>query len=307
MSYANRNLNQESPGFETTRLKLSAGWSGRAALSDSSGKGFTLEDWLDCLSDPSALPEHPDQIIKSDGGTTVLVKNIKIADKNPAVVVKYQHIGRGIRNICRAFFPTRAIRNFNIASKLLRNNIPTAHPLAGLRQRKGLFARRNIYITEYIQNGTDLNSFLHDNTSPLDSSRLALRKDLCAQIARIFASLHNMSLWHRDAKAGNFLVCRDEKGRYKITLVDMDGIKQYAFRRQSCRFRCLSKLASTLLWHRSINRTDYLRTFTIYCNLTGLDVLKRRGIFCNLARRAVGLRLLTLAKSAMAGETNKTK
>ena len=79
----------------------------------------------------------------------------------------------------------------------------------------------------------------------------------------------------------------------------MDGIKPYGFRPRSLRFRCLAKLAATLLWHRSINMTDYLRTFTIYSNLVGLDGSQRRRIFRDLARRAVAVRLLTMANAAM--------
>jgi len=51
--------------------------------------------------------------------------------------------------------------------------------------------------------------------------------------------------------------------------------------------------------------TDYLRTFTIYSNLTGLYRSKRRRIFRSLTRRAVAIRLLTLAKSAMEGARSK--
>jgi len=180
-------------------------------------------------------------------------------------------------------------------------DVPVARPLVALRQKNGPFTTRSIYVTEYIQDSSNLHVFLRDNSTLLDQPKLALKKDLCSQIAEIFASLHNASLWHRDAKAGNFLVNQTDSGRYKLLLVDMDGIKCYGIRRQSQRFRCLSKLASTLLWHRSINMTDYLRTSTMYSNLTGLDYSKRRRVFRSLTRRAVAIRLLTMAKSAMEG------
>jgi len=299
MSGSNRNPKPQSTGFETARLKLTNGWSGRVALSDSAGNSFTARDWAECLSEPGTLSEEPEHILKADGGTTIVVRNLKIADGNLAFVVKCQHVGGGFKNFCRSLLLPRAALNFHTAMRLYRSNIPVARPLAALRQRKGLFTTQSIYLTEYIQGSANLHAFLRDNHHLLNSPGLALRKNLCSQIARIFASLHNASLWHRDAKAGNFLVHQPEKGQYKITLVDMDGIKPYVLRRRRSRFRCLAKLAATLLWHRSVNMTDYLRTFTIYGSLTGLDASKRRRIFRGLARRAVAIRLLTLAKAAM--------
>jgi hypothetical protein len=299
MSGSNKNPEPQSTGFETARLKLTNGWSGRVALSDSAGNSFTAEDWARCLSEPISLCKDGDETIKSDAGTIVLVKKLGISDKNPTVVVKCRHVGPGFKNLCRSLLPPRAIRNFDTATRLRRDNIPVAYPLAALRQRKGVFTARSVYITEYIRNSANLHAFLRDNLSLLNSPGLVLKKNLCSQLARIFASLDNASLWHRDAKAGNFLVHQPEKGQYKITLVDMDGIKPYVLRRRRLRFRCLAKLAATLLWHRSVNMTDYLRTFTIYGSLTGLDASKRRRIFRGLARRAVAIRLLTLAKAAM--------
>ena len=64
-------------------------------------------------------------------------------------------------------------------------------------------------------------------------------------------------------------------------------------------FRGLAKLASTLIWHGGINRTDYLRAFMVYCNLTALDKERRKEVFRRLARRTVALRLLMLTKAAI--------
>jgi hypothetical protein len=125
------------------------------------------------------------------------------------------------------------------------------------------------------------------------------------EIGRIFAMLDNAGLWHRDAKAGNILVCpksgnfADSASAFEVILVDLDGIKRKILRCRGSSFRGMSKLASTLLWHGGISTSDYLRAFTIYSNLTGLDKSRRRDVFRELARRAVALRLLTLARSAI--------
>jgi len=299
------NQHAQSAGLETAPLKPAPGWSGWVALSDSSGNCFTIEDWARCLADPISLCSSSGETIKADAGVIVSVKKLKICDKTLAVVVKSQQRGPGFRNLLRSLLPARAIRNFRTALRLYHSNVPVARPLAALRQKNGPFTTRSIYITEYIQSSGDLHAFLRDNLTLDNRPKLALKKQLCSQIARIFASLHNASLWHRDAKANNFLIYQRANGQYKVMLVDMDGIKRYGLRGRSLRFRGLAKLAATLLWHRSINTTDYLRTFTMYSNLTGLDYSKRRRVFRSLARRAVAIRLLTLAKSAMEGARSK--
>ena len=307
MTGQSENLYPGSADLETAPLKLARGWSGRVALSDSSGNCFTVADWGRCLEDPISLCSNSDETIKADAEVIVLVKKLGIYDKTLTVIVKSQHRRGGLRNLLRSLLPARAILNFRTALTLWANNIPVARPLAALWQKTGPFTTRSIYITEYIQDSTNLHTFLRDNASLVNSPNLSLKRNLCSQIARIFASLHNASLGHRDAKAGNFIVHQGPDNQYKITLVDMDGIKPYGFRRRSQRFRCLGKLAATLLWHRSINLTDYLRTFTIYSNLTGLNVSKRHQIFRTLAHRAVAIRLLTLANAAMEGANEKQK
>ena len=94
-----------------------------------------------------------------------------------------------------------------------------------------------------------------------------------------------------------------ENAKHKIILVDMDGIKPYRIKRRSSRFRALAKLASTILWSGSVSRGDYLRTFKVYCNLTGLDVSRRKTVFSALAKKAFAIRLLTMAKTAIQEES----
>lgn len=298
----------QSAGLETAPLKPAAGWSGRVALSDSAGNRFTVEDWIQCLADPDSLCRSNGETLKADAGVIVSVKKLRISSKNLAVVVKSQHRGPNLGNLLRSLMPARALRNFRTAMRLYHSNVPVARPLAALWQKSGPFTTRSIFITEYVRGPGNLHTFLRDNFTLLEQPASALKKDLSSQIADIFASLHNASLWHRDAKAGNFLVHQNDRGQYKLVLVDMDGIKRYGFRHQSQRFRCLTKLASTLLWHRSINMTDYLRTFTMYSNLTGLGHSKRRRIFRTLSCQAIATRLLTVAKSAMEGaNANESK
>ncbi|MDK1032810.1 MAG: lipopolysaccharide kinase InaA family protein, partial [Planctomycetia bacterium] len=209
------NQHAQSVGFETAPLKPARGWSGWVALSDSSGNCFTIEDWARCLADPISLCSSGGETIKADAGVIVSVKKLRISVKNLAVVVKSQHRGPGFVNLLRSLLPARAIRNFRTALRLYHSNVPVARPLAALWQKNGPFTTRSIYITEYVQGSSNLHAFLRDNLTLLDAPKFFLKKDLCSQIAQIFASLHNASLWHRDAKAGNFLVHQGPNSQYK--------------------------------------------------------------------------------------------
>jgi len=291
--------------LKTVRIKLHNGWVADIALSDSEKNHFTPDQWTKALSNPAELLENPEKVLKSDGKTTVILKNIKIGNTTKAVVIKQRHTGTRFIKLYRAILPAKSILNFRTATKLHRNNIPTAHPLAAIQQRKFLFTTDSIYISEYIQNSTNLHDFIANHV-PKNSRQSACKKQLAHQIAGVLASLHKANLWHRDANSGNLLVRfpnRPPTGKYEISLVDMDGIKPYRINRSRCRFRSMAKLAATLLWSRKITRTDYLRTFTIYCNLTALNKNIRSPILRRLTSQAVAIRLLTMAKAAMRTKT----
>ncbi|MGA1980555.1 MAG: glycosyltransferase family 9 protein [Sedimentisphaerales bacterium] len=273
--------------IQIASLRLDNGWSGRAVLLDAQGRKFSRADWIKCLSQPHLLFENVEKILKTEGQNCVAVKNLTIGDTQLKVVVKRHYPGAGLRQFFRSFQQGRALRNFDTALKLLSRGIPTAVPFAALHKRRTLFTEQSIYITEFFEDSFTLRNFaseqlLKKQAACPERSRggqlFAGKKQLCYQLAVILATLHKNGLWHRDSKANNFIVCKNSKDKYKILLVDVDGIKPYFLRRKSRRFRSLWQLAASLLSVSAVNRTDYLRFFTAYCNLTGLQSLRRRRI-----------------------------
>ena len=79
MTVSNDKSGDPGLAVRAARLRLGSGWTGRVSLSDSSGYCFAAEDWQDCLSNPMSLNTDPEQTLKSDNGTTVVVKNLKIS------------------------------------------------------------------------------------------------------------------------------------------------------------------------------------------------------------------------------------
>ena len=294
-------VKSRSLDFKTADLKLGNGWTARVVLADSADNRLSPDDWARCLTCPESLTANPQKIIKDDGRNPVIVKKIQIGNKQLTAHIKARHLKPSFRNFCRTLLASKAIRNFRTSRKLCENNIPTARPLAALQQKKLGLTIRSIYITEYEQNSTNLYDYLRTCTPQNRPLKHKLKKRLLHQIAHIFASLHRVSLWHRDAKASNFLITGiNSHNECKLILVDMDGIKSYRFRRRYSRFHPFAKLAASVFWHPFIYRTDYLRTFTIYSNLTRLETEQRRPVFKELIKHAIAIRVLSLVKNASA-------
>jgi Lipopolysaccharide kinase (Kdo/WaaP) family len=284
----------------TATISLGGGWTGDVLLAGPSSGSLSVEGWYDCLSDPELLLKDTTRTIKADGSTQIFVRTIQPGEKKLNVAVKSEFSKRGLRGFFRSLRTAKAKRNFKTAAELMRNNVPVVMPFAALEKRHRLHTLQSVYITSYVEGGTDMLTFVRENLGKIDFTDIKVKRQFCDQIGRILAALENNSLWHRDAKAGNFLVT-PSNGQYKISLLDLDGIKPYRKNLPRWKLKCrtLGKLVSTLLWHPFINRTDYLRTLVIYSSLTGLDKSERKRLFRDTERFATAARLLTMVRSSI--------
>ncbi|MBE0534456.1 MAG: hypothetical protein IH624_02220 [Phycisphaerae bacterium] len=282
----------------STRLTLKDGWRALVALRDPKGNVLSPSDWEKLLADPRWLLDGDGRRLKSDECGSVRVRTIRVGARDLCVVVKVQKQASRFKGFFRNLRSARAVRTFRTAVKLQAMGVASEYPLAALEQRKGLWSTKNIYISNYIES-RNLYYFLREDLATFGHREPACRRTVARQIAEIFAGLHNGGLWHRDAKAGNFVV-QVSGNLCKVMLVDLDGIKPYRLCRRRNRFRSLAKLASTVLCHRSIHSSDYRRTFSTYCEFTDLREDCRK-TYRELATRAVAVRLLSMATSAMEG------
>jgi len=290
----------EKAPIATARLRLKDGWRATVVLRDEEGNSLSQADWQEFLGEPEELLAEKGRSLKAEGANWVAARTIRIGGRELEAVVKLQKRGAGIRDFFRRMRHSRSMRTLKTALKLQAMGISAEYPLAAIEQRKWLWATQGVYISVYVKDSRPLYYFLRDDLDGADGGAVVCRRSTARRIAEIFAGLHNGGLWHRDAKGGNFLVQR-ENGSCKVVLVDLDGIKPYTVRRRSCRFRSLVKLAATVLCHRGIHMSDYWRTFTIYCELTGIREQERRNLFLELAQEAAAMRLLTMTTSAIEG------
>jgi len=270
--------------IEISEIAPGGGWRGWVAVRAGGRDQFSKSGWEKLLAKPEKLLEGAQQTLKVEGLNTVTVKYLDIGGKGVKAVIKRRRSGAGVRGIFRSMGAAHAIRNFIAAVKMKQYGLPVAAPLAAVYHKRFLFCDESIYISEYVE-GTNLHEFLR-NMRAGGEERYWIMRELCGKMAEIFAELHKNNLWHRDAKATNFVVNQDGEGEYQITITDVDGIKQYLSRSEDRQMQGLRQLAASVMGFAGITRTDYLRMFETYCDEVRIPEEQRGDIFRRLARKA---------------------
>ncbi|MGA2679638.1 MAG: lipopolysaccharide kinase InaA family protein [Sedimentisphaerales bacterium] len=270
--------------IEISDVALVDGWRGWVAVRAAGKDQFSKAGWEKLLAKPEKLLEGAQQTLKIEGLNTVTVKYLDIGGRGVKAVIKQRQAGSGILGIFRSMGAAHAIRNFIAAVKIRQYGLPVAAPLAAVYHKKFLFCDQSIYISEYIE-GTNLYEFLR-NVRAQGEERYWIMRELSARMAEIFAELHKNNLWHRDAKATNFVVNQDNDGEYRVTITDVDGIKQYFSASEDRQMQGLWQLAASVMELPGITRTDYLRAFEIYCDEVRIPEGERRDIFRRLVQKA---------------------
>jgi len=269
---------------EISEVKTPGGWRGWVAVREGGRDRFSRTEWQTLLEKPEALLDNAQDIIKSSGRNAVVIKYLATGGRGVKAVIKRHSRGRGVREFFRSLGAPRAMRNFIAAVKMRQYGLPVAVPLAAIYRQRFLFCEESIYISEYVE-GVHLQRFLKDLLRG-SKERHRIMSRLTEQMAGILAGLHNKGLWHRDAKATNFIVTGDGADNYRLVLTDLDGIKQYSIRRKTCQMRALWQLAASVMELPGISRADYMRTFKAYCERAATPHEQRGQLFRELAAKA---------------------
>ncbi len=282
-------------GFKTARLDPGPGLSAVVAKNLSDGTTIETSQWSALLWEFKSIDKNPEKVIRHGSSGEVLIKQLSLAGRNIKTVIKTQNIKPGPVNFVKAISGSKAVKNFRTAAKLRTAGINTIYPLAAVEQKLGPAAIKSILITEYLENSINLHGFLTE--MPAKHNALDMKNQLCLELARIFAELHSLDMWHRDSKASNFVVTQTEHG-LKVHLADMDGIMPYLYNKDAKQVRTLAKLASRIMFNPGIHITDYYRFMKTYCGKCGLSDARRKILFKKTAENALAQRLLTAVTSA---------
>lgn len=264
------------------KLKLPGSW-----------KGVAVEKGSELVFEPDKLTEKPELVFKSENGNITSLKQIGSNGKKISFVIKKTVNRTGIRALADLLRAPKSLRNLYLAVLLKQKGIEVAEPVAALWSRKN----GSIYITEYIPNSLSLYDVAFGKDKKI-LTNFSIRKAVIRQVAEIIAKLHKSNFWHRDSKAGNFIVYKNEKGSYRVKLIDLDGIKQDSTSREENHIRTLSKLAETLTRFKAVNFTDLYRGFLFYCDAMGISDDEAGKLFYKVERATVAIRLLTIVSDS---------
>ncbi|OQA02187.1 MAG: Lipopolysaccharide kinase (Kdo/WaaP) family protein [Planctomycetes bacterium ADurb.Bin401] len=257
------------------KLKLAPNW-----------KGIANAGWSDLCFDPQELFSNPIKVFKSEKGNITVLKEIQ----NRKIVVKKTNNRTGIRGLVDAIRTPKSLRNFKTAQVLKNKSIETAEPVAAFwHSGKG-----NIYVTQYIEDSQNLYDIAFGRNAQVSES-ISERKAIIKETADLLAKLHKNGLWHRDPKAGNFIVYKTG-GAYKVKLVDLDGIKRNIIDSSEKKIRTLANLAKTLIRFKKVNLADLYRGLKIYCDRMQISDVRR--FFHKVERTTVAMRLLNVLEES---------
>jgi tRNA A-37 threonylcarbamoyl transferase component Bud32 len=260
-------------------------------------QGLAVEQWSDFAFKPGQLLEKPDLVFKSEADNITVLKQVESGGKKISFVVKKTISCSRLKNLAMLFGPPKAVRNLHIAIELKNRKIDVAEPVAALWRKRGLQYLENIYITEFCQGSLNLYDVAFGRNKEI-LSNFRIRKAIIQQVADLIAKLHKSDFWHRDSKAGNFIVYKSKEDSYKVKLVDLDGIKLNLFNKEEKQVRTLSKIAETLTRFKAVNFTDLYRGFLFYCDAMNIDNVRARELFHKVERLTVATRLLTIVSDS---------
>ncbi len=261
------------------RLDLDDGWSARVALStkhpvpDSRVSQLRIgkAEWKAILADPRAGLNSADRkdLLKNSPTGIVARGTLSCSEgERLSVVRKVKRPRSRWKRWLSSFRVSRSLRTWKRGHALLHRRIPTPRPLAVLERRRGGLLCEDILITEFIEHGVDLDTFLTltlRSQSPERQQRL--KSDLIDALVRLVSDLDAHGFVHADLKALNVLVQWKTEGSepLRVWLIDLDGLRrQRVTDRVRAPIRMMMRLNVSLDHVRRLTRTDRLRFLQRY-------------------------------------------
>jgi len=281
--YARRDRRLLRTGSYFARLDLPDGWRAHTYLackhpmpgSRVSRMIFTGQQWREWLGEPAAwfTPTDRSRVIKDSTTAIVCRQRLDAGEGEPLEVVCKRSRPRNPLKLLRyALLGSRPMLTWKKGNALLHRRIPTARPLAVLERRRFGLVLDSFVITEYLEDGHDLDSLLVMELRALPADReRRVKLWLSQELARLVRLMHGQGFVHRDFKAPNIMVqwspISDDLPR--LSLVDLDGLRQVRRPTEARQLRAIARLNVSLDHCRGLTRTDRLRFLKQYLRRPG--------------------------------------
>jgi tRNA A-37 threonylcarbamoyl transferase component Bud32 len=199
----------------------------------------------DVMQDPDGFLRSKARILKAGRSTTI--------GSHDGLVIKRFNLTKPVNLVKDLFRVSRAKRNFRLAYHLELLGIPTPRAVAFGERRKAGFLLRSYYAAEEISDAGNLSAIVQSDRRP--------DRAVIGNLARLIAHLHNEGFSHRDLKASNFMVGRDNT----VFLLDLDGLK-FKDRISDAQARAnLARLARSIADSPVVGRAERTEFLLRYC------------------------------------------
>lgn len=308
--YARRDRRLLRTGPYFARLDLPGGWRAHTFLackdpvpgSRASQMTFTVPQWREWLREPAAWVTLTDRsrIIKDSTGAVVVRQRLTPGGgESLKVVCKRSRLRSPLRLLGYALLGSRPMLTWRRGNALLHRRIPTARPLAVLERRWFGLVLDSFVMTEYLENGHDLDTLLVVELRALPADReRRVKLALTQELARLVRLMHERHFIHRDFKAPNIMVqwspASSEPPR--VSLVDLDGLRQVRRPTEAQQLRAITRLNISLDHCRRLTRTDRLRFLKQYLRRPGKPDPEWKPVWRVIAAASVARRTHQVAR-----------
>ncbi len=181
----------------------------------------------------------------------------------PALYLKEYHLPNfldGIKNL----FLSPAEREWYIAHKITKKDVPTFTPLAVGKIRRFGLLKKNYLISKSIDGAKPLKEYMPDDYPNQAGSNVTDKISAIESLAQFVKNLHQKGIFHQDFHSGNILIGKDDKGNIHFYLMDLHRVKLQSKLSDRQRVQNLASLNTG--FYQTTRKTEKLRFLKTYLN-----------------------------------------
>ncbi len=161
---------------------------------------------------------HGDNVVIYKDRPNLILETDLLPDKVfpwPRQVIKHFR-WRGFQRLFSPIKESKAMKSYRAACHLIEHGLATPMPLGAAEIRKFGFVINNAYVTEVVNEYTDLKNYRNSLPDGRNGMEIVLQ-----QLAAYILKMHDSGLWHRDLNLSNFLIT-GKPGQQQLCLVDLN-------------------------------------------------------------------------------------
>ncbi|MCP2519380.1 lipopolysaccharide kinase InaA family protein [Candidatus Aminicenantes bacterium AC-335-A11] len=178
---------------------------------------YNFPSFLRQISDCNSLLEKPECQILLNSRNKIGAIKIKLNGENYKEILIKKFSFSGLNKLKTFFLPSKTIKSWESANKLIDLNIPTPFPIAFFEKRRKGFTKDGFFITEKLNHVQEIRYIFMNYKS------IYIEK-LLSSLADFLKHCHNKGVLHCDLSDGNVLVSK-KNDNFNFYLVDVNRIK----------------------------------------------------------------------------------